>query len=295
MILPRDLKFAWQLKPFDEKGSLYQLVALKITTRDGRAPLTGSVITDARQDFGQSQASAEVNMNMDSEGAKTWARMTRDNVGRSIAIVLDGYVVSYPTVQTEITVPFKYYWKLTVEEAKDLANMLKSGAMPAPAKIVEEYVVGPTLGRESINSGLWSFLISFALVLGFMMLMYSAQAGNIANVALLVNLFFIMGVLASFGAVLTLPGIAGIVLTVGMAVDANVLIYERIQEEIRAGKGIKLAVNDGFKNALSAIIDGQLTTMITGIVLYIFGSGQSKGSLLLLSSVFSLQFSLRYL
>lgn len=278
LILPRDIKFAWQLKPFDEKGSLYQLVALKITTRDGRAPLTGSVITDARQDFGQNQASAEVNMNMDSEGAKTWARMTRDNVGRSIAIVLDGYVVSYPTVQTEITGGrSNITGNFTVEEAKDLANMLKSGAMPAPAKIVEEYVVGPTLGRESINSGLWSFLISFALVLGFMMLMYSAQAGNIANVALLVNLFFIMGVLASFGAVLTLPGIAGIVLTVGMAVDANVLIYERIQEEIRAGKGMKLAVNDGFKNALSAIVDGQLTTMITGIVLYIFGSGPIKG------------------
>jgi SecD/SecF fusion protein len=278
LLLPRDMKFAWQMKPFDEKGNFYQLVALKITTRDGRAPLDGDVITDARQDFGQSKASAEVNMNMNSEGAKIWARMTKDNLGKSIAIVLDGFVVSYPTVQSEITGGrSNITGNFTVEEAKDLANMLKSGKMPAPAKIVEEYVVGPTLGKESINAGMWSFFISFALVLGFMMLMYTGQAGNIANVALLVNLFFIMGVLASFGAVLTLPGIAGIVLTVGMAVDANVLIYERIQEEIRAGKGIKLAVADGFKNAFSAIIDGQLTTMITGIVLYIFGSGPIKG------------------
>jgi SecD/SecF fusion protein len=277
-IIPRDLKLAWGLKPFDEKGALYQLIALRITTRDGKAPLDGGVIVDADQDFGQNQASAEVNMTMNSEGAKTWARITKDNLGKSVAIVLDGYVASYPTVQSEITGGrSNITGNFTVEEAKDLANMLKSGKMPAPAKIVEEYVVGPTLGKESISAGLWSFVISFALVLCFMMLMYSSQAGNIANIALLTNLFFLMGVLASFGAVLTLPGIAGIVLTVGMAVDANVLIYERIQEEMRGGKALRLAISDGYKNAFSAIIDGQLTTMITGIVLYMFGSGPIKG------------------
>jgi SecD/SecF fusion protein len=277
-LFPRDLKFAWQMKPFDEKGNFYQLVALRITTRDGKAPLDGDVITDANQDFGQSQASAEVNMNMNSEGSKIWARMTKDNLGKSIAIVLDGYVVSYPTVQSEITGGrSNITGNFTVEEAKDLANMLKSGKMPAPANIVEESVVGPTLGKESINSGLLSFVFAFLLVLGFMMLMYSAQAGTIANVALICNLFFLMGVLASFGAVLTLPGIAGIVLTMGMAVDANVLIYERIQEEMRAGKGLKLAVKEGFQHALSAIIDGQLTTLLVGIVLYIQGSGPIKG------------------
>jgi SecD/SecF fusion protein len=277
-LLPRDLKLAWELKPFDKTGNMYRLVALRITTRDGKAPLDGGVITDARQDFGSTKAAAEVNMNMNSEGSKIWARMTKDNLGKSIAIVLDGYVVSFPTVQSEITGGrSNITGNFTVEEAKDLANMLKSGKMPAPATIVEESVVGPTLGKESINAGLTSFLFAFMLVLGFMMLMYSAQAGSIANAALICNLFFLMGVLASFNAVLTLPGIAGIVLTMGMAVDANVLIYERIQEEMRAGKGIKLAVKEGFQHALSAIIDGQLTTLIVGIVLYIFGSGPIKG------------------
>jgi SecD/SecF fusion protein len=277
-LLPRDLKLAWQLKPFDEKGNFYQLVALRVTTRDGKAPLDGDAISDASQDFGQSKASAEVNMSMNSEGSKIWARMTKDNLGKSIAIVLDGYVASYPTVQSEITGGrSNITGNFTVEEAKDLANMLKSGKMPAPANIVEESIVGPTLGKESINSGMWSFIFAFLLVLGFMMLMYSSQAGTIANVALICNLFFLMGVLASFGAVLTLPGIAGIVLTMGMAVDANVLIYERIQEEMRAGKGIKLAVKEGFQHALSAIIDGQLTTLLVGIVLYIQGTGPIKG------------------
>jgi len=277
-LFPRDLKFAWQLKPFDEKGNFYQLVALKITTRDGRAPLDGDAINDARQDFGQSQASAEVNMNMNSDGAKIWARMTKDNIGKSIAIVLDGFVVSYPTVQTEITGGrSNITGNFSVEEAKDLANMLKSGKMPAPANIVEEYVVGPSLGQESINSGLWSFVIAFLLVLVYMLLMYSYHAGGVANIALVANLFLLIGVLASFGAVLTLPGIAGIVLTMGMAVDANVLIFERINEELKGGKGIKLAVQDGYKHAYSAIIDGQVTTLLTGIVLYIFGSGPIKG------------------
>ncbi|HPR31487.1 MAG TPA: protein translocase subunit SecDF [Prolixibacteraceae bacterium] len=277
-LLPRDLKLTWHQKPFDENGNFYQLIALKITTRDGRAPLDGGVITDARQDFGQGQASAEVNMNMNSEGAKIWARMTKDNIGKSIAIVLDNYVVSYPTVQVEITGGrSNITGNFTVEEAKDLANMLKSGKMPAPANIVEEYVVGPSLGQESINSGMYSFLIAFVLVLLYMLFMYSYHAGAVANVALLTNLFFLIGVLASFGAVLTLPGIAGIVLTMGMAVDANVLIYERISDELRGGKGLKLAVKDGYRNAYSAIIDGQVTTLLTGIVLYFFGSGPIKG------------------
>jgi SecD/SecF fusion protein len=277
-LFPRDLKFAWQLKPFDEKGNFYQLVALKITTRDGRAPLDGDAVNDARQDFGQGQASAEVNMNMNSDGAKIWARMTKDNIGKSIAIVLDGFVVSYPTVQTEITGGrSNITGNFTVEEAKDLANMLKSGKMPAPANIVEEYVVGPSLGQQSINAGLWSFVIAFILVLIYMLMMYSYHAGASANLALIANLFFLIGVLASFGAVLTLPGIAGIVLTMGMAVDANVLIYERVNDELKGGKGLKLAIQDGYRNAYSAIIDGQVTTLLTGIVLYIFGSGPIKG------------------
>lgn len=277
-MLPRDMIFRWTMEPFDEAGSYYQLVALKITTRDGSAPLDGAVVTDARQDFGQTQASAEVTMNMNSEGAKTWARMTKKNIGKSIAILLDDYVVSFPTVQTEITGGrSQITGNFTVEEAKDLANMLKSGKMPAKLNIVEEYVVGPSLGEQSIKSGLWSFVIAFIVVLLYMLFFYSYHAGAVANVALIANLFFIIGVLASFGAVLTLPGIAGIVLTIGMSVDANVLIYERVQEERRAGKGVKLAIADGYKNALPAIIDGQVTTLLTGVVLYFFGSGPIKG------------------
>jgi SecD/SecF fusion protein len=277
-ILPRDLIFRWHMKPFDEAGNFYQLVALKVTTRDGQAPLDGGAITDARQDFGQFQASAEVNMNMNAEGARIWARMTKENIGRSIAIILDDYVVSYPTVNSEITGGrSNITGNFSVEEAKDLANMLKSGKMPARVDIVEEYVVGPSLGEESIKSGLWSFVIAFIIVLLYMLMFYSYHAGAVANVALVANLFFVIGVLASFGAVLTLPGIAGIVLTIGMAVDANVLIYERIQEEVRSGKGLKLAIADGYKNALSAIIDGQLTTLLTGLVLFFFGSGPIKG------------------
>lgn len=276
--MPRDLMFRWQMKPFDKGGNYYQLVALKITTKDGRAPLDGGVVTDARQDFGQNQSTAEVSMNMNSEGSKTWARMTKENLGRSIAIVLDGAVVSFPTVQSEITGGrSNITGNFTIEEAKDLANMLKSGKMPAPANIVEEYVVGPSLGAESISAGMWSFAIAFVLVLLYMLYFYSYNAGLTANIALLANLFFLIGVLASFGAVLTLPGIAGIVLTMGMAVDANVLIYERVQEELRGGKGLKLAVKDGYRNAYSAIIDGQVTTLLTGIVLYFFGSGPIKG------------------
>lgn len=277
-IFPRNMVFRWSAKPVDDAGFFYRLIALKTTTRDGQAPLTGDVITDARQDFDQFGGRPEVAMAMNSEGAKTWARMTKDNIGKSIAIVLDGFVRSYPTVQNEITGGRSSITGLeNIEEAKDLANILKSGKMPAPARIMQEEVVGPSLGKEAISSGLYSFLIAFLIVLGYMLFFYSKKAGLTANIALIANMFFIIGILASLGAVLTLPGIAGIVLTIGMSVDANVLIYERVQEELNAGKGLKLAISDGYKNAYSAIIDGQVTTLLTGIVLYMFGSGPIKG------------------
>ena len=278
VLFPQNMKFRWTAKPADDAGNLYRLIALKVNSRDGRAPLTGDVIVDARQDFDQLGSSPEVTMTMNSEGAKTWQRMTKENIGKSIAVVLDDYVRSYPTVQNEISGGNSNITGLeSVEEAKDLANVLKSGKMPAPARIVEEEIVGPSLGKESINKGLISFAAAFIMVLIYMLFFYSKKAGLAANIALLVNLFFLVGVLASLGAVLTLPGIAGIVLTMGMAVDANVIIYERIQEEIRAGKGVSLAIADGYKNAYSAIIDGQVTTFLTGIILYMFGSGPIKG------------------
>lgn len=277
-IFPRNMIFRWTAKPIDQAGTFYRLIALKVTTRDGQAPLTGEVITDARQDFDQFGGRPEVAMAMNSEGAKTWARMTKENIGKSIAIVLDGYVRSYPTVQNEITGGRSSITGLeNIEEAKDLANILKSGKMPAPARIIQEEVVGPSLGKEAISAGLYSFLIAFIIVLLYMLFFYSKKAGLAANFALIANMFFIVGILASLGAVLTLPGIAGIVLTIGMSVDANVLIYERVQEELNAGKGLKLAISDGYKNAYSAIIDGQVTTLLTGIVLYLFGSGPIKG------------------
>ncbi|PIF05438.1 MAG: protein translocase subunit SecDF [Draconibacterium sp.] len=277
-LLPRDLNFCWTAKPYDVAGNYFRLIALKVTTRDGRAPLDGDVITDARQDFDQFGANPEVAMSMNSEGAKTWQRLTKENIGKSIAIVLDGAVRSYPTVQNEISGGRSSISGLeSIEEAKDLANILKSGKMPAPARIVEEQIVGPSLGRESIRSGMYSFIVAFIMVLIYMLFFYSKKAGLTANIALIANLFFLFGILASLGAVLTLPGIAGIVLTMGMAVDANVIIYERVQEELRAGKGIKLSISDGYKNAYSAIIDGQVTTFLTGIVLYLFGSGPIKG------------------
>lgn len=277
-LFPRDLTFRWSAKPVDEAGNYFRLIALKVTTRDGRAPMDGDVITDARQDFDQFGSKPEVAFSMNSEGAKTWQRMTKENVGKSIAIVLDGVVRSYPTVQGEIPGGRSSITGLeSIEEAKDLANILKSGKMPAPAHIVQEEIVGPSLGREAIRSGFISFAIAFALVLIYMLFFYSKNAGLVANIALLANMFFIIGILASLGAVLTLPGIAGIVLTIGMSVDANVLIYERVQEELMAGKGIRLAITDGYKNAYSAIIDGQVTTLLTGIVLYVFGSGPIKG------------------
>ena len=279
-LFPRNMTFRWSAKPADADGAgnYFRLIAIKVTTRDGRAPLDGDVITDARQDFDQFGSSPEVAMSMNSEGAKVWQRMTKENVGKSIAIVLDGYVRSFPNVSGEIPGGRSSITGLeSIEEAKDLANILKSGKMPAPARIIQEAIVGPSLGQEAINSGFASFLIAFVLVLLYMLFFYSKNAGLVANIALIANMFFIVGILASLGAVLTLPGIAGIVLTIGMSVDANVLIYERVQEELRAGKGIKLAISDGYKNAYSAIIDGQVTTLLTGIVLYVFGSGPIKG------------------
>ncbi|HET6556968.1 MAG TPA: protein translocase subunit SecD, partial [Prolixibacteraceae bacterium] len=277
-LMPRNLSFKWTAKAVDANENLFNLIAIKVTGRDGRAPLEGDVITDARQDFADMGSTPEVSMTMNSEGSKVWARLTKDNVGKSIAIVLDGYVRSYPNVNTEITGGRSSITGLeSVEEAKDLANILKSGKMPAPANIIQEDVVGPSLGKEAINSGLWSFVIAFLLVLGYMLFFYSKRAGMAANVALLVNVFFLIGVLASIGAVLTLPGIAGIVLTLGMAVDANVLIYERVEEEMMAGKSLRMAITDGYKGAYSAIIDGQVTTLLTGIILYMFGSGPIKG------------------
>jgi SecD/SecF fusion protein len=277
-LFPRNLTFKWTAKAIDKEEKFFRLIAIKVTGRDGRAPLDGDAIVDARQDYSDMGSKPEVTMSMNSEGAKTWARLTKDNVGKSIAIVLDGYVRSYPNVLGEISGGRSSITGLeSIEEAKDLANILKSGKMPAPAMIIAEDVVGPSLGQEAISSGLWSFAIAFLLVLGYMLFFYSYKAGGAANIALIVNVFFLIGVLASIGAVLTLPGIAGIVLTMGMAVDANVLIYERIEEEVLAGKSVRMAVFDGFNAAYSAIIDGQVTTLLTGIVLYIFGSGPIRG------------------
>jgi SecD/SecF fusion protein len=277
-LLPRNLAFKWTAKAFDKDEKFFRLIAIKVTGRDGRAPLEGDVITDARQDYQDMGSRPEVSMTMNSTGAKVWARLTKDNVGKSIAVVLDGYVRSYPNVTQEITGGRSQITGLeSVEEAKDLANILKSGKMPAPAVIIAEEIVGPSLGQEAITSGFWSFGIAFLLVLGYMLFFYSRKAGMAANVALVINVFFLIGVLASLGAVLTLPGIAGIVLTMGMAVDANVLIYERIEDEMIAGKSVRQAVTDGYNAAYSAIIDGQVTTLLTGIVLYIFGSGPIRG------------------
>ena len=276
-VLPRDARFYWTVKAIDEANSYFQLVALK-AQRDGRASLEGDVITDARADFSQFSAYANVSMSMNAEGAKTWQRLTKDNIGKSVAIVLDGYVYSFPTVQNEIAGGnSQITGNFTVEEAKDLANTLKSGKMPAPARIIEESVVGPSLGREAIQSGLWSFVLGFVLILIYMIFYYGWIPGLIADAALVCNVFLLLGILASFSAVLTLPGIAGIVLTMGCAVDANVLIYERIREELRAGKGMRKAIEDGFKGAISAIVDANVTSFLTGAILAIFGTGPIKG------------------
>lgn len=275
-IFPRNLQLFWNVKPMRGNENVHELVAIKQTTRDGVAPLTGDVIVDARQDYSPT-GQVEITMAMNSDGARTWRRLTADNIGRSIAIVLDDYVYSFPTVQTEIAGGrSQISGQFSVAEAQDLANILRAGSLPAPARIVEEAIVGPSLGREAIQSGFTSFVLAFIIVLIYMGVYYS-RAGIVADLALVANIFFIFGVLASLGAVLTLPGIAGIVLTLGMAVDANVIIYERILEELRAGKGQKLAISDGYKNAYSAIVDGNVTTLLTGIVLYIFGSGPVQG------------------
>ena len=274
---PADVDFKWGIKGepmFDNRMCLY---AIKVERADGKAPLDGSVISDARATYSQTGADAEVSMAMNSNGIAEWAQLTADNINKCIAIVLDGYVYSAPVVRNKIEGGnSSITGNFTIQEAQDLANVLKSGKVPAPARIIQDTVVGPSLGQESINSGLMSFVIAFILVLLYMGLFYKT-AGWMASVALVTNVILLMGVLVSFGAVLTLPGIAGIVLTMGMAVDSNVIIFERIKEELRGGKGISAAIKDGFSNAYSAIIDGNLTTIITGIVLYIFGNGPVQG------------------
>jgi SecD/SecF fusion protein len=276
-LLPRDLKLAWTVKAIDAAESQYQLIALK-SRADGTPALEGDVITDAHADFGQTSTYANVSMNMNSEGARHWQRITGENIGKSIAIVLDGYVYSFPTVQNEIPGGnSQITGNFSVDEAKDLANTLNSGKMPASARIVDESVVGPSLGQAAIKDGLWSFAIGFLLIMLYMVFYYGLIPGMIANFALICNVFLLVGVLSSFSAVLTLPGIAGIVLTMGMAVDANVLIYERIREEMRGGKNMRKAIQDGFGNAISAIIDSNVTSFLTGAILAIFGSGPIKG------------------
>ena len=276
-LFPADILFKWGVKGDDHIDGRFYLYAIKVTTPDGKAPLDGSVVTDAREQYAERGATAVVSMTMNAEGTQEWARMTGENIGKCIAIVLDGYVYSAPRVNTKIDKgSSEITGDFTIQEAQDLANVLNSGKVPAPAKIIQDTVVGPSLGQESINAGMLSFVIAFILVLLYMSLFYKT-AGWMADVALLTNVFLLMGVLVSFGAVLTLPGIAGIVLTMGMAVDANVIIYERIKEELREGKGISLAIKDGFSRAYSAIIDGQLTTIITGIVLFVFGTGPVQG------------------
>lgn len=274
---PSDVVFKWAIKGDPNADGRLFLYAIKVERPDGKAPLDGSVISDARAAYAQHGADAEVSMAMNSNGITEWAQLTADNVGKCIAIVLDGYVYSAPVVRQKIEGGnSSISGNFTIQEAQDLANVLKSGKVPAPARIIQDTVVGPSLGQESINSGLISFVIAFILVLLYMGLFYKT-AGWLSDIALITNIFLLMGCLVSFGAVLTLPGIAGIVLTMGMAVDANVIIYERIKEELRGGKGLASAIKDGFSNAYSAIIDGNLTTIITGIVLFIFGNGPVQG------------------
>ncbi len=271
----KSIRLMWGALPIDN-GTIFELYAIH-DTPDGQAPLDGGAISDAQAGYSSNGSTAEVDMAMNSDGARTWARLTRDNIGKHIAIVLDDCVYSAPRVNDEINGGrSQITGNFSIEEATDLANLLKSGKMPASARIINSSVVGPSLGHESIQMGMLSFLIAFCLVLIYMALFYR-HAGLIADIALLCNIFFLMGILVSFGAVLTLPGIAGIVLTMGMAVDANVIIYERIKEELRAGKNLPTAITDGFSNAFSAILDGNITTIITGVVLFMFGSGPVQG------------------
>lgn len=281
-LFPQDVKFLWSFKPINTEGEteIFELHAIQ-TSQDGKAALDGEVIENAEVQFGDNRAAAEVSMAMNSEGASEWARITKEAASktpkRCVAIVLDNYVYSSPRVQGEIpSGRSQITGNFTIAEAKDLANVLESGKLPAPARIIEDNVVGPSLGEQAINSGLLSFIIAFVVVMLYMIFYYK-NAGIIANIALITNLFFIFGVLASLQAVLTLPGIAGIVLTIGMSVDANVLIYERIREEMAEGKGLKLAISDGYKNAYSAIIDANVTTLLTAIILFNFGHGPIKG------------------
>ena len=278
-ILPSDLKLLWSAKPEEglNKKNVYGLYALKVTSSDGRARLEGDVVTTAKDDFDE-HGRPRVSMTMNSEGAREWAALTKANVGKAIAIVLDGVVYSAPRVTGEIAGgQSSISGNFTIEDTKDLANTLKSGRMPAPAKIVQEEVVGPTLGAQSIEQGLISFAIAFVLLMLYMIVMYNFIPGMMANLALIANLFFTLGVLASFQSALTMPGIAGIVLTLGTAVDANVLIYERIKEELKLGKGMKQALNEGYGNAFSAIFDSNLTSLITGVILLVTGTGPIRG------------------
>jgi SecD/SecF fusion protein len=277
VLFPRDIKLLWSTKPSSEDKAYYELFAIKANTRDGKAPLDGSCITSARGDYAQNKATAVVDMNMNGEGAKIWAHLTKNNIGHALAVVLDNSVVQAPNVISEIpNGSTEISGGFSIDEAKTLAIILKSGTMPAPARIIQKDVVGPSLGKEAINSSLISFIIAFIGIMLYMWLYYG-RAGNVANVALFANVFFLFGVFASMGLVLTLPGFAGVILTLAMAVDGNVIIYERMREEERAGKGARMVVKDGFWHAYSAIIDGHVTTILTGIVLFIFGSGPVQG------------------
>ena len=279
-VLPSDLKLLWGAKPADGLSvkNVYELYALKVTQSNGHAPLEGDVITDAKDEFDQMSNRPSVSMSMNSDGARRWAEMTKANINKAIAIVLDGAVYSAPRVNGEISGGnSQITGNFTIEDTKDLANTLKSGRMPAPARIVQEDVVGPTLGAQSIQQGLISFAVAFILLMLYMVLMYDFIPGMMANFALLVNLFFTLGILTSFQAALTMPGIAGIVLTLGMAVDANVLIYERTKEELRKGKALREAIKAGYGNAFSAIFDSNFTSIITGVILFVFGTGPVRG------------------
>ncbi len=276
-VLPKDLRLKWGVNAMDEKGQVYELYGIKSTERNGRAPLEGDVIVNARDDYDQNGRPA-VSMSMNTEGSRRWGQITKNNIGRAVAIVLDDRVYSAPNVQVEISNGNSIITgNFTPEQTRDLANVLNSGKMPAPAKIVQEDVVGPSLGAESIQRGIWSFVIAFIILIFYMCLMYGWIPGLIADSALLLNLFFTLGILSSFQAALTMSGIAGMVLTLGMAVDANVLIYERAKEELRAGKQVKAALKDGYKNAFSAIFDSNFTSIITGIILFVFGTGPIRG------------------
>ncbi len=277
-LFPSNLRFLWTVKPFNKEGTLLQLVAIKVTTRDGKAPLSGDIITDARKEFEQQGSGhPSISMTMTPQAAQVWKRLTADNIGKSIAIVLDNSVYSFPVVQNEISGGrSSITGNFTVREADDLVNILKAGRLPAPAHIVQESIVGPTLGRESIISGLVSFVAALILVLVFMAVYYNL-AGIIADIAMLVNVFFVLGILASLGAVLTLPGIAGIVLTIAMSVDANILIFERIREELAAGNSLSNAIKNGFRKAMSSVLDANITTFLLGIILFIYGTGPIQG------------------